>query len=293
MEAGRKREPDGRIAEGESRAVQILAQQAGLAIQNARLFEAVKKREAQVRAAFADLQAAEEELLRRERLGVLGELAGGIAHELRNPLTAIRNSAYLLSMSIESSDARIYRHLGTIDRQVDAANKIINDLLSLAANKAAERQRLALGEIVRDALAVAAVPPNVDLRVRLDHNLPPVMFDPSHLRQILINLITNAYQAMPEGGELDVAAECDDGAIRLTIRDTGGGIAEQNLRKIFQPLYSTKARGIGLGLALAKRLAEVNEATIGVESEFGFGSTFTITMPTVDQQEPQAATPLV
>ena len=279
LEAGRKAESAGLITEDERRAVRILAQQAGLAIHNARLFEAIKLSESQLRAALMDLRIAEDELRRRERLATLGQLSGGIAHELRNPLAIIRNSTYLLAMALKNADEKTARHLATIDRQVESANKIINDLLDLARSKQPDRRAIETATVIHEAIASAAMPSNVRVELNLPSDLPPVLFDPTQLRQVLINLITNAYQAMPDGGELFVTSELNHDHILVRVRDTGVGIPEENLDRIFLPLYSTKSKGIGLGLALAKQLAEVNEAELTVTSSVGVGSTFTLSLP--------------
>jgi signal transduction histidine kinase len=118
----------------------------------------------------------------------------------------------------------------------------------------------------------------------LPPDLPPVIVDPQQIGQVLENLVTNAYQAMPDGGNLTIEARASDGQVWLSVTDTGVGIAEENMAKLFDPLFSTKSRGVGLGLAVSKMLAEANGGTIEVESVEGRGSKFTLTLPAADDR---------
>jgi len=249
-----------------------------------RLEEMVKER-------TQELRDAQEQLLRREKLAVLGQLAGGIAHDLRNPLGAISNAAYFLNLVLEEPGPEVKEMLEILNKEVRTSERIIRSLLDFARTKAPVRREVDLNAVVRRALTHADVPESVEVVSRLDEELPTIQADPDQLAQVFDNIIRNAVQAMPAGGQLSVISEqlsvnSDQSPISnlqspvsISFTDTGVGIPEENLGKLFEPLFTTKAKGIGLGLALTKMLVEGHGGTIEVESEVGKGSTFTVRLP--------------
>ena len=239
---------------------------------NRELREEVRER----RAAQEALVAAQEELVRHERLSTVGQLAASMSHELRNPLGVIRNSVYYLNMVLPE-DPKVRKHLGILDREVNAATSIITGLLDFTRVRPAVRVETDLAALVREEMDRVVSPDGVRRVLRMDDHLPKLRIDPDQVRLILGNPVSNAIQAMPGGGELTVTVACVDGeAAAVTVADTGDGIPVENLEKIFEPLFTTKARGIGIGLALARRLAEANGASITVQSTPGQGSRFTV-----------------
>ena len=249
----------------------MLASQAGIAIENAQAFEA--------------LHAAQEELLRKERLATLGQIAGGVAHELRNPLAVMKNSIYYLTM-ILPADARVEKHLRMLEREIGNANHIVADLLDFARVRPPERTATSLTALVGDILDRTTLPGSVTLVLALAPDLPAVHVDPYHVEQVLHNLVTNAVQAMPDGGTLRVETGLAADKVFVAVSDTGVGIPPEVLSKIFQPLFTTKTKGTGLGLALTKNLAESNGGIVSVETTAGLGSCFTVHFGT----DPPAAT---
>jgi signal transduction histidine kinase len=239
----------------------MLASQAGIAIENAHAFEA--------------LQRAQEELVRNERLAALGQLAGGVGHELRNPLGVIKNAIFYLNMALPA-DEKIRKHFAIIEREIATATRIVGDLLDYARVREPMREPIDLGALMREAVERLAAPPTVRVQVRLDDTLGSIMADPVQLGQIVNNLLTNAIQAMPEGGLLAITSGSDGDQAVIAVEDTGVGIAPENLSRIFQPLFTTKAKGIGLGLALASNLATAHGGGITVQSTPGRGSRFTL-----------------
>jgi signal transduction histidine kinase len=254
------------FSDADENVAMMLASQAGIAIENAHSFEALRE--------------AQEELVRKERLATLGQLAGSISHELRNPLGVIKNSVYYLRMVLPGGDLRTQKHLGILEREIGTANRIVTDLLDFARVKSPNRSATDPSGLVGDLLDRTPVPPHVTLARDLPDGLPPIEVDRLQIEHILTNLIANAIQAMPEGGTLRLATEAGAGAVAISVADTGTGIAPDQLAKIFQPLYTTKAKGIGLGLALARDLAGVNGGEIAVESTPGIGSRFVLRFPT-------------
>ncbi len=219
------------------------------------------------------LEAAQEELVRRERLAILGQLAGGVSHELRNPLGVIKNSVYYLRMVLPEEE-RIRKHLNILDREVETATRITSGLLDFARVTPPSRVGVDLNALARDQLERMSQSDDITVVLELASDLPPVRVDPEQIRLVLGNLISNAAQAMPNGGALTVHTAHAAAGVTLTVADTGVGIAPEHLEKIFEPLFTTKAKGIGLGLPLAKRLVESNEGSIRVESAPGQGTCF-------------------
>jgi two-component system sensor kinase FixL len=221
------------------------------------------------------LEAAQEELVRRERLAVLGQLAGSVSHELRNPLGVIQNSVYYLKLVLPEEE-RVRKHLAILDRQVAAATGIISSMLDFARTTLPSRGSADLNALVRDAVERLLVPETIRVEQSLSEGLAPVMVDADHFRLILDNLLSNAVQAMPDGGVLRVSTRWAGGRMETSVEDTGRGIAPEHLERIFEPLFTTKSKGIGLGLSLVKRLTEANDGTIRVESSLGGGARFTV-----------------
>jgi len=232
-----------------------------------------------------DLREAQEQLVRREKLAVLGQLAGGVGHELRNPLGVISNAVYFLKMALSDPDETTREYLDMISSEVRDSTKIISDLLDFSRTRQPEREEIAVSDLVAQVLAKRPPPEDVEVTTQIPADLPPVFVDPRQIvDQVLGNLVTNGYQAMPDGGGLTITAEFVEGGdvrnpkskICIGVSDSGCGIPEENMEKIFEPLFTTKAKGIGLGLALVKTLVEANGGSIEAESEAGKGSTFTV-----------------
>jgi signal transduction histidine kinase len=231
-----------------------------------------------------ELEEIQEELLGKERLAILGQLAGGVSHELRNPLATITNAVYFLKTTLVDADETTKEYLQIIAAQVQDANKIISDLLSFARETPADRQSISPAQLGARIWEKRALPKNIKIVTDLPPDLPHIFVDPQQMTQVLENLVTNAYQAMPSGGRLTVKARADQNSVYLSMADTGGGITEQNLGKLFDPLFTTKTHGVGLGLALSKMLLEANGGRIEVESQEGKGTTFTVVLPIAEGQ---------
>ncbi len=227
-----------------------------------------------------ELKAAYEKLIRTEKLAAMGELAGGVGHDLRSPLTTIRNSAYLLKMIMEEAvDEKVAKYLDMIEEQVDVCDKIISDLLDSSRLGKIEVKEVDINQIVHKVVQATVPPQNVEISTSLAPDLTSVMADASQLEQIFPNLIANAIQAMPDGGTLSLSTDQKENFIEVRVADTGAGIPDENLDKVFEPLFTTKAKGVGLGLAIVKRLVERQSGVIQVESQVGKGTTFTVKLP--------------
>ncbi|MBN1900250.1 PAS domain S-box protein [Candidatus Sumerlaeota bacterium] len=226
-----------------------------------------------------ELKEIQEQLVRKEKLALLGQLAGSVGHELRNPLSVINNALYYLKSIMNNPDEKIIEYLNLIESEVESAGKIVSDLMDFSRTKPVEKQKISVLEIVRTVLDRIPPPENIQVSVNAPPNLPPLCLDPGQISQVIANLLTNAYQAMPDGGNADVLASLNQEELSLTIKDTGCGISDDNMKKIFEPLFTTKRGGIGLGLSITKNLVEANGGKIEIQSKEGQGSAFTLVFP--------------
>jgi PAS domain S-box-containing protein len=232
-----------------------------------------------------ELRDAQHELIRKQRLAILGELAGGVSHELRNPLATITNAVYFLQMTLSDVDDKTKEYLQLISSQAQNAGKIVSDLLDFSRETVADRQHTQVSDLMTPLWDRCPAPHNVTITTLLPPDLPTVLIDPQQILQVLENLVTNAYQAMPNGGTLTVQAEAHNDAVHLAVIDAGVGIADEDIPRLFEPLYSTKPRGIGLGLAVSRTLMEANGGRIEVQSKQGEGSTFILILPTAATED--------
>lgn len=222
----------------------------------------------------------QEQLVRREKLAALGELAGGVSHELRNPLGAVKQAAYFLKIALEQPEPEVKETLDIMEKEVATSERIISSILSFARPKSPTRRKVDINNVVQEALSCTSIPENVQLARQLDETLPSILADPVQLGQVFGNIILNAIQAMPEGGQLTIKSEVPGPEwVTVSFADTGVGIPQKDLERLLEPLFTTKAKGIGLGLAVAKTLVVGHGGTIEVQSEVGKGSTFTVRLP--------------
>ena len=231
-----------------------------------------------------ELHDTQDKLIRHERLAALGQMAGGIGHELRNPLSIITNAIYYLKMTLPDVNEKTAKYLEMIDSETRSAAKIISDLLDFARVKVSEHEDVSISELISDMLTKHPPPTNVEVNIHIPNDLPSIYIDPAQIVQVLVNLFANAYQAMPDGGDLTVTSEQSivpslQSSFFIAISDTGVGIPPENMEKIFEPLFTTKDKGIGLGLVISKILVEANNGSIKVESMIGEGTTFTLLFP--------------
>ncbi|HEY2428485.1 MAG TPA: ATP-binding protein, partial [Acidimicrobiales bacterium] len=213
-------------------------------------------------------------------LAAVGQLASTVGHELRNPLGVITNSLYLIrNATAEGADDRLRRQLGTAEREVAAATLIVSDLLDFARGREPIIRPVDLTELVNEALDVAPPPAGVQIDWSAPTGVAPVAGDRDQLRQVMLNIITNGYDAMPNGGALHVEIAGDAATVSLTIRDEGVGMDAATRERLFEPFFTTKARGTGLGLAVTDRIVKAHGGSVVVDSEPGAGTSFRVQLP--------------
>ena len=247
-----------------------------------RLAEALK-------ATNRELERVQAEARRSERLAALGQLSAGLAHELRNPLGVIKGSAETLAQRLAEAGPLEKELCSYISSEVNRLNAIVGRFLEFARPSQLQLQREEVEGVVERALetAQAQKPQNTIEMVRnYGKNLPPVMLDPDLCEKVFLNLARNALDAMPEGGRLTVttARTSLDGrdGIEVVVADTGVGIAPENLEQIFNPFFTTKRDGVGLGLSIVSKIVDDHRGRIRVTSEPGRGSRFTVFLPLGD-----------
>jgi signal transduction histidine kinase len=237
----------------------------------------VDERTASLRSAIAEREVAQASLSRQENMVAIGQLAATVGHELRNPLAVVTNVLYLMKLgSKAAADDPIHRHVATAEREISAATRIVSDLLDFAAGRGPILAPVEVSDLITEALSVVPPPDGVQVVQRGEPLV--VNADRDQIRQALLNLITNGYDAMPSGGVLTVSTTAAPGSVQITVTDTGIGMDEKTTGSIFTPFFTKKTRGIGLGLAVTKRVIEANGGTIAVQSTPGAGTSFTLTL---------------
>jgi len=239
----------------------------------------------------AELKHAQEELLRSERLSVLGQLTATVAHELRNPLSAIRNSVYAIKEFVSGKGLALDRPLTRIERSIARCDGIVTDLLDYARSRQLQSTEQVVDQWLGEVLDEQKLPSHV--RLSRDLAAPGVIaaFDPERLRRVMVNLVDNAVQSFPDGApnarelEVSVATRQNGDSIEITVSDTGPGIAPDILPRIFEPLYSTKTFGTGLGLPTVKQIVEQHGGEVELSSELGVGTRALVRLPLPHSQE--------
>ncbi len=237
-------------------------------------------------------RALEDQLRKTERLAELGTLASGMAHEIGTPMNVILGRAELLMR--KAPDERTRRGLETIVTQVERITKIMNQLLSFARKRPAVRQGVNLETVMIDVLDVLQErlgKQHIQVMKTVSSHLPKVLADPDHMNQVFLNLILNACQAMSDGGTLSLTLQPTDDTVELTVQDTGCGIPQEQLSKIFDPFFSTKAvgEGTGLGLTVVHGILQEHQGAIRVTSVPGQGTTFIVSLPIYSEGVPHEA----
>ncbi len=237
--------------------------------------------EAKVQERTDQLLAAQEELVRKEKLALLGQVADTVGHELRNPLGVMNNAVYFLQAVLADADETTREYLGIIKDEIAEADRIVSDLLDAVRTKPPHPGIVEVAELMQQTLRKCAIPPSVTVRLDIPETLPAIRVDPVQMRQVFWNLVTNGVEAMPDGGALEIRADEDPAAktVTISIKDSGSGITPEHQAKLFQPMFTTKARRVGLGLVVVKNLTRVNGGSVVVESAPGKGSVFTVTLP--------------
>jgi len=256
----------------------MFSHQLALALESGRLQETLRK-------TSKDLEEAQERLFHSEKLATLGELAARVAHDLKNPLVAIGGFARRLHGKMaEDCPDKVYTR--TILKEVEEAEKILSDVLGYSKVPRLKKSLTDINALLDDVLFLYAEElrdRNIIVVKKLDRTLPPVYVDPPQIRQVFMNLIPNALQAIGRKGAITVSTsrvvKQDRDMVRIEVSDTGGGIPEKDLPNIFNPFFTTKSTGTGLGLSIVKRIVELHGGEIEVVNNFPVGVAFLVFLP--------------
>jgi signal transduction histidine kinase len=266
--------------------LKAFAQQAGLAIRNAFMYQELKtfsqQMEEKIQKTTADLRKTEAQLIRSDKLAALGQLAAGIAHEIRNPLTSINILIHSMTEDLPSGDSH-KEDLEVIEEEINRINQIVDQFLRFAKPAPPLLEKGDVLSVFEETLQLLR--PQIEKQqifVRKEFQaLPIVQMDREQMKQATLNLLLNAIQAMPAGGHLTLKARNSENGqwVHLSIQDSGIGIPGEDLNKLFDPFFSTKEGGIGLGLSIAHRIIDQHHGKIEVESAPGKGTLFTVWLP--------------
>ena len=234
------------------------------------------------------LKDTQEQLVRTEKLAAVGTLASGVSHELRNPLSAIKNAVFLLKRKLSRKvmpdiDEKVIQFLDIMDKEIDRSTRIINDLLGFTRVAKPTRIISDIRIVINEALSRLKIADNIKLSKDLQSDLPMVTIDANQIGQVLINLIENACQAMKDGGKLQISTRKSKTFAEIEIADSGCGIPEKEINKIFDPLFTTKPKGIGMGLAVCHGIIDKHNGTIEVKSREGKGTNMIVKLPLEDK----------
>jgi nitrogen-specific signal transduction histidine kinase len=228
---------------------------------------------------ITDYKLTQKKLTESERLITIGRMAGIIAHEFRNELGVMRNAIYFLRMKLTDADEKVKKHLNILEDEILETGRIIENILTFARARQPEFKKVDIKETLLASLDKISIPQGIKIDIDIEEGLPQIEADPGRLGHVFINIILNSVQAMKENGILLLEAKKVDDFISVFIKDTGCGIKEEDKIRLFEPFFSTKARGTGLGLAAAKIMVEAHKGNISLESQEGEGTQVKIQLP--------------
>lgn len=243
--------------------------------------------ENRVEARTRELKSAQDELIKKERLAAIGQMASVVGHEIRNPLAVINNSIYFIKTKVNAAaatnplDPKVTKHISIIESEIRQANGIIDEILGFARTRELNPKLTHLNAYMEDLMMSYPFPPHIEPVKQLAPENPTVNIDTDEMTQAVRNLIKNGIEVMPETGRIFVRTEVAGDMVRIDVEDAGPGIPKETLEKIFAPFFTTKARGTGLGLAVVKKIVDRHKGRVEVTSVVGKGTCFRLFIPLV------------
>ncbi len=258
----------------------LFSEQAGLAIENAKHYRTIKEQMEELKKTEGILSRAQDQLSRFEELAMMGKMAAYIAHEIRSPLVTMGGFAFSILENYQNSEI-VKRNARIISEEIERLEGVLENMLNLSRPLLLEKLPKDINQILEKVcgfIEEKARASNISLE-KIFSPLPLIMVDPRQMRQAFLNVINNAADHMPQGGKITLVTQKEGDFIKVTIKDTGRGIPEDIKSKIFQPFFTTKSQGAGLGLAITQRIAKAHHGSICVESGLGKGTTFIVSLP--------------
>jgi signal transduction histidine kinase len=270
------------------RTLVTFANQAGLAIERAQLYDRLYEKTTMLEEALQELRETQDRLIRSERLSSMGRLAANIAHEINNPLQAVRTCLELTLEEMKLDQPVDGENVEIAHREIKRVIQILRRLMNLQRPSGEEKTPLDINNVVQEVLALMAkqlLRAGVTVGTELDPDLPPVLGHGNQLEQVFLNLALNALEAMPDGGTLRVeTGRTGEGLVTIAFCDTGVGIPPSVLPRIFEPSFTTKAHGLGLGLTVCQTILEAHRGTLDVSSEANRGACFRVELPALESR---------
>jgi PAS domain S-box-containing protein len=228
----------------------------------------------------AELETVRKQLVLKEKMADLGRLASGLGQEISNPLTAIKNAVYYLRMVLKDPGADLEEVLSILQHELEVSETVVRNLMRIARTRPPDMRKVEVNGMIKSALGQLLIPEKVQLDLQMAQDLPQIIADPVQIEAAIYNIIINGIEAMPEGGKLVVLSEKNgNDEVIISVRDTGRGMPEDILARLYDPFFTTKPRKLGMGLPVAKTLVENHKGKIEVKSQAGGGSVFRIVLP--------------
>ncbi|MCP4649251.1 MAG: hypothetical protein GY853_04100 [PVC group bacterium] len=244
--------------------------------------------------AYENLEKAQEQLIKTEKMAAIGQMAAAISHDLRNPLTGIKMATYYLGSKIDKDNVEIGNILKDIDLEIDYASNVVTNILTYSKPTELIYVYADINKVIKETIPFLHLQSrdlNIELITNYGKDIPEALIDVRQIKQAIVNLLTNSIQAMPEGGRLTVSTKLVGKSVELTVLDTGTGISLDDETKIFNPFFTTKARGVGLGLSIVFSIVNRHGGSVELSSEVNKGTIFIIQLP-IQKQSQGGAIPL-
>ncbi|MFH2137014.1 MAG: ATP-binding protein [Candidatus Omnitrophota bacterium] len=232
--------------------------------------------------AYKNLEEAQGQLIKAEKMAAIGQMAAAISHDLRNPLTGIKMATYYLSSKIDKNKIELVTILKDIELEIDYASNVVTNILTYSKPTELICTYADINKVIKETMPFLHLPSrdsDIVLVTKYASNIPEMLMDVKQMKQVIVNLLTNAVQAMPKGGKLTISTSIVGEFVEMMVNDTGVGISSDDREKIFNPFFTTKARGVGLGLSIVFNIVNRHEGAVDVYTDRGRGTTFIVKLP--------------